>query len=103
MWAAVKLCVVDCVADGVWLTVHSCRYANFERVPWNFAIAGADSHLLAGDRLGRLAAADLRPELVGDVRVAATISRGPLPHLRSFAANDHDLHAGRIGLSRFVR
>jgi hypothetical protein len=37
--------------------------------PGNFAIAGADSHLLA-TRIDGLAAAGLRPGLVGDVRVA---------------------------------
>ena len=32
-----------------------------------------------------------------------TISHGPLPHLGRFAANDPDLHGGRIGFFRFVR
>jgi hypothetical protein len=38
----------------------------------------------ARDRLGGLAAAGLRPELVGDVRVAPVSAMDLLPHLRSF-------------------
>jgi hypothetical protein len=72
------------------------RYANFEGVPENFAIAGADSHLLARDRLGGLAAAGLRPELVGDVRVAPVSAMDLCRICGRFAANDPDLHAGRI-------
>ena len=69
----------------------------------NFAVADADSHLLASDRLGGLAAADLRPKLVGDVRVAPLSAMDLCRICGRFAANDRDLHAGRIGFSRFVR
>jgi hypothetical protein len=62
-----------------------------------FALADADSHLLASDRLGGLAAAGLRPELVGDVRVAPLSTMDVCRICGRFAANDPDLHAGRIG------
>src|SRR4030095_3074463 len=82
---------------------RSRRYTNFEGVPRNFAVADADSHLLASDRLGGLAAADLRPELVGDVRAAPLSAMDVCRVCDRFAANDPVLHAGRIGFSRFVR
>jgi hypothetical protein len=71
--------------------------------PGNFAIASADSHLLASDRLGGLVAAGLRAELVGDVRVAPLSAADLCRICGRFTANDRDLHAGRIGYSRFVR
>jgi hypothetical protein len=45
----------------------------------------------------------LCPELVGDVRVAPLSAMDVYRICSRFAANDCDLHAGRIGFSRFVR
>ena len=39
----------------------------------------------------------------GQCSSCVNIGHGPLPHLGRFAADDPDLHGGRIGFFRFVR